>query len=778
MEEILEREVKRRSVLKGISILSLIPFAPELAAMQFNNPPYKYNFKYSDFTKASSSCAMECLHCNLTAYSYKGKVIKVEAREGFNVKGCFRGLSRAKWVHHKERLTHPLLRVGEKGKGEFKKISWDEALDLVESNIRQTLKEQGNKGLMFVGFTGNMDSIKNGMGRAFFDYLGGCTRRSGSICCGAAYGTVPDITGYRFTDTRDTIADSKYLLCWGNNPAVTLHAYWKEFNKAKERGARIVVIDPRFNETAAKADEWVPIIPGTDTALAMGMMKVIFDEGLTDEKYLKAHTGAAWLADQSKELVFENSEDKDSHLVYDLKSQSYVRHDTANIEPALWDSQLPSNSPYTTVLQMVRAECDPWTLEATEKETSVPAGTVHRLARDFGTIHPAMIIFNMSGAQRVENGAYAVATQHYIPLITGNIGKKGAGILDAGGVGQMQKFGPLMPPPPTPKQKIAKVPMAEIGRALLEEDPHKIDFFYSMTFSPLTQLPNTNKVKEGFKNCRFVVVADNLMTDSAKWADLVLPVTTIFEDVSLMAGPRSHYVQLMEKAVEPPGEAKPDYWIFARLAERFGFGEAFNQPIEHYIENKLRGTGITIEQLKKGPVKPAQFPWVPFDGGKYYTSTGKANFYLHKAKRKGFNPIAHHMPIKESPTGSPELAKKYPLMAVQRKLQRSVHTSHSINEYVDELMRNEPWMMIHPDDAKVRGIEDGQMVITYNDRGEHPARAEVTTHIMKGVISLENGWMERHGGSSSSVTNDMPEPIGHGQCCNSTLVNVRPMKEV
>ena len=715
---------------------------------------------------------MECLHCNLTAYTYKGELIKVEASNDFNVKGCMRGLSRTKWVKHKERVTTPLLRDGEKGKGAFKPISWDEALDLMEKKIRDTIAEEGHKGLFFTEFTGNMDAIKGPMGRAFFDYLGGATHRQGSICCGAAHFTMPQITGVRFTDTRDTIADSRYLLCWGNNPATTMHAYWKDFVQAKENGARIVVIDPRFSETAAQADEWIPIIPGTDTALALGMMKIIFDENLIDEPYLRAHTGATYLITETDSLARTDENDSDSYLAYDLLSKSYVRHDTPDIKPVLFQSELPANSPYMTVFERVRRESDSWTVKRTSEETSIPESTILRLSRDYATSAASMIIQNMSGAQRTEHGSQVIASQNYLPLLTGQIGKKGTGLCDAGGAAnQMVRFSPAVPPAQN-VQPVPPIPMAKIGRAIVEEEPHRIKFWYNMTFSPATQLSNTNMVKEAFKKV-FLVVADNLMTDTAMWADLVLPVTTIFEDVSVMAGVRSHYVQLMEKAVEPPGEAKPDYWIFARMAERFGFGEVFNQPIEHYIENVLAGTGITIEQLRKGPVKPVKGPWIPYEGGKFYTSTGKANFYLEGFQGKGLPPVATYFEVVESPKGSPELAKKYPLMAVQRKLPRSVHSSHGTNEWIIDVYQNQPNLMIHPDDAKARGIKHGGWAIAYNDRGEHRAIADVSTLIKKGVVSLENGWWERQGGTSSSVSSDTVEGSGMGQSCNSTLINVR-----
>ena len=772
MESILAKDVGRRKVLKGLGILSLMPLCPEIMAMPINRPPYKYSFKYSDFKATRSTCPMECLHCNLTAYTYKDQLIKVEATPGFNVKGCMRGLSRTKWVYHKDRLTTPLLRVGEKGKGEFKPISWDEALDLIEEKIRKTIAEDGNKGMLLNVHSGSMDSIKNVMGVFFFNYLGGATFQAGSLCCSAIGAAMIPMLGFRYADTRDTIADSRYLLCWANNPAVTMHAYWKDFNQARKNGARLVVIDPRYSETAAKADEWIQINPGTDTALALGMMKVIIDENRIDEKFLRNKTGAVYLISPDDSLARSNSSDQNSYQVYDLISQSYVRHDTPDIKPALFQTELPADTAFITVFEKVKREAQEWTVERVTEETDVPIETIYRLARDYSSIQPAMIVQNMSGAQRTEFGAYVAGSQFYLALLTGNIGKKGNGICDAGGATQMAKFG-LPVPFPKNVQRIPKIPMAGTAKAIVNETPHAIKFWWQMTVSTMTQMPNTNEVKRAFEKVPFVVVSDNLMTSSALYADLVLPVTTVFEDVSLMAGTRSHYVQLMEKAVEPPGEAKPDYWIFARLAERFGFGEVFNQPIEHYIENVLEGSGITLEQLRKGPVKPAKHPWVPFKDGEFRTPTGKAHFFVEEWQKKSYSPVIKYYQVKESPKGNPKLAEKYPLMAVQRKLARSVHSSHGTNEWILEIQRNKPVVQIHPDDAAKRNIKNGDWAIAFNNRGEHRAIAEVTAFIKKGVVCLDNGWWEQQGGSSSHVTSDAIEPLGNGHCCNSTLVDVR-----
>lgn len=774
MDALTHLRLQRRTLLKGLGVIGMASLAPCFFSLnQANGKPLgRVRLTLSDYKTYRSTCAMECLHCNLTAYVWKGQLMKIEASKDFNVKCCLRGISRTKWVYHPLRVTTPLLRTGEKGKGEFMPITWDKALELIETKIRETLETDGNKGLLLTNHAGNMDAIKNDMGKAFFDYLGGSTHHAGSLCCSAVTAAMMPMLGLRYADTRDTIPDSRYILCWGNNPAVTMQAYFKNYLQAQRNGARIVVIDPRFSETAAKADEWIPIVPGTDIALALGMIKIIIEEQRYDADFLRQRTGAPYLVDEHGKLLREDEQNADSYVVFDTQSLSLKRHDTPGITPALFASELPGDAAFSTVMMQVYQQAQSWTVSRVSEETEIPTGVILRLARDYSTTAPAMIIQNMSGAQRTEFGTYVAASQFYLALITGNIGKRGAGVCDAGGARQMATFSPILPPAPN-VQKIPDIPVSKIGEWIVNARPHPIKFWWNMTMGAMTQIPNTNKVREAFKKVPFVVVADNLMTSSALYADLVLPVTTIFEDVSLMAGVRSHYVQLMEKAVEPPGEAKPDYWIFARLAERFGFGEVFNQPIEHYIDNCLRGSGITRERLTKGPVCPVEGDWIPFKDGQFRTSTGKAHFFIEAWEKKGFLPVVTWRRVTESVKGAPELAAKYPLMAVQRKLARSVHSSHGMNEWILEVQRNKPNVMLHPEDARKRHIAHGDWVVVFNHRGEHRAIADVTTHIKQGVVSLDNGWWEQQGGSSSHVTNDCVEQLGTGHCCNSTLVEIR-----
>ncbi len=713
---------------------------------------------------------MECLHCNLTAYVVDGKITKVEGSKDMPTKPCLRGISRTQWVNHPDRLKYPLKRVGEKGEGKFERISWDEALDTIVAKMKETKEKLGNKGLLVTMASGHMSALTNASAAAFFDFFGGATRTAGSLCCGAVTAAMPPMLGFRYVDTRDTIADSKYLLCWGNNPAVTMQAYFKDYLAAKKKGAKIVVIDPRFSETAARADEWIPIVPGTDTALALGMLNVIVKEKLFDRSFLLTRTGAPFLVDAKGDLMLADGK-AGAYLVFDLDSRKPVAHDAAGAKPALSLDGVAAAGGVRTVYDLIVAEVAQWTPKKTEAETDVPAATVTRLARDYATAKPAMIIQNMSGAQRTEFGAYVAASQIYLALFTGSYGKAGGGICDAGGVTQFIPVKPpIKAPPPTPG--LTPIPVARVGQNVLEDKPGPIGFWWSLTCSPVTAWPNTNAIKAAMKKVPFVVVADNLMTSTALYADMVLPTCTIFEETNLMAGIRSHYVQLMEKAVEPPGEARSDLWIFTQLAKRLGFGEAFDKPVETHIEACLAGTGVTLAQIKQGPVKPGPTPYIPFKD-KFRTPTGKAMLFVQGWKTKGYSPIARYYRPVESPQGSPELFKTYPLMAVQRKLFRNIHNSFNTLPWLEEAWGTKPSIILHPDDAKARGINNGYTTVAFNGRGQHKAVAVVTRHVKKGVVVLDNGWWEQQGGSSSHVTNDKPEPLGFGQSCNSTLVQLR-----
>ena len=771
-------EMTRRTFLKATGAVAAT--ASIGGKLEINRPVEVQAAAPVDLTNAQTflnSCAVECLHHNMRAYVVDGKIVKVEGSGLDDSKPCLRGIARTQWNNHPDRLTMPLLRDGEKGEGKWREISWEEALDLVAVNIRKTQAELGNQGLLLASKTGNFGALTNPVAISFFHHLGGCTRLFGSLCCFAVAEAMVPLFGSRFEDTRATFKEAEYIIVWGTNPAVTMQSFFPDLLTAQANGAKMVMVDPVYNETAAKSDEWVPLLPGSDTAFALGMMKVIIDENRYDEEFILAHSSFPFLVDKAAGIpALLDEEDAASFMVLDGNTNSVVRHDTPNISPVLSVKGTAFESRYITQFDMLYEECLPWTPEAVAEESGIPADVTVRLAREYSATKKSMIIQNMGGFQRTEWGSYAVVAHCALAVLTGNVGAAGNGVCDAGGVLQVISSAPAIPSPTPPPGEFGTIPFPKFGAHIMEDLPNKIGFLWSQTTSLMTQYPNTNLVKEALKKIPFVVVVDNVMTSTALYADLVLPCTVKFESTNLLIHARSHYVQLMEKAVEPPGEARDELWMFTQLAIRMGFAEHFDRPVEELLRNVLAPSGITYEELmeKKCIIPEPLVGHIPYEGGNFRTATGKAHFFNYSWHNRGFKPIITYNRCKETVKGSPELAEKYPLACVQRKIRRMVHSSFGNLPWLDEVVYDEPQAMIHPDDARPRGISQGDWVILYNDRGEHRARANVTTHIKRGIVTAENGWWEQQGGSSSYIVDDLVEHLSRGgQCCNNTLIEVR-----
>ena len=323
-------------------------------------------------------------------------------------------------------------------------------------------------------------------------------------------------------------------------------------------------------------------------------------------------------------------------------------------------------------------------------------------------------------------------------------------------------------------EKMPAIPCFKFGESILNEDPCKVNVFWSMTGSPMTQWPNTNMVRKALEKIPFVITVDEYLTSTALYSDLVLPCAGIFEMDGVLAQNRSHWIQLMEKAVDAPGEAKSDLEIFTELARRYDFGDAFDVPMETLIGNVIEPAGITYEELKEKKAIDVVGPdYIPYKDGKFLTPSEKAEFWVRSWKEEGFDPIASYARAEEDARNDNELARKYPLFSVQQKTYRSVHSTFNNLEWMDEVCDQKPVILMNLADAAARGIQDGDAVVVFNDRGEHHGVALVNDLIKPGVVGLQNGWWEQQGGSSSHVTNDKWKTLGGTHCCNQTLVDVK-----
>lgn len=732
--------------------------------------------EFADCELVYGCCSPECQHHLLKGYVRDGKLVKVESGEVNESPACARGFARVEMCNSEKRLTKPLKLVGEKGSGNFEEISWDEAYDLIEEKLRYALDNGGSQSIIVQGGSGNFSSLTSAMG-TLGSWLGGTTAISGNFCCAGIDSGLGTVLGSRTTPLRNELEKADYIIAWGNNPVVTMTGYFGRFQKMMDNGGTLCTIDPFLSETADKSQEWIQPWPGTDSAVALAMLKVVIDEGLTDDEYLIAHTTAPCLIDKKTNApAFTDPADDTTYQVYDPTSKKLVAHDTAGVTPPLSVEGTDIAKDYVTIYDLVKAEADKWGKEAVEAETGCSYDDIARIARDYANAEKAIIIQNMGGYQRTENGAYATATQVYLALFCGHIGHEGDGMYDAGGSAALVPSGQAFESNPDAAQYEA-IPFPHFGEMVLEDKPAKINFMWVDCGNPVAQMPNTNMWKKALEHIPFVVKVDQFMNSTCLWSDLVLPNTALFETPNITHSARSAVIQISEAGVTPPGEAKTDLEITAEVAKRFGFEQYFNEDPSVYISRVLEGSGVTYDELveKKGVNAWDLVPgWIAYKDGNFDTSTGKAHLWVQAWVDEGFPAIACHQRPAEHPLNADsDLAKKYPLAAVQRKTRHQVHTIFNNLETMLSMDGHKPLIVIHPDDAAARSIAMGDEVTVFNDRGEHSGLALVSENVKPGVVVLQNGWDDTTASPTSNVTNNAWPTLGTIHCCNSTLVEVK-----
>ncbi len=731
----------------------------------------------------------ECSTCAMLVSARNGKVVRISPDPNFPIKPCARGYSRVQSIYHPDRLKYPMKRVGARGEGKWERISWNQALDEIAQKLAQIRDTTGPETVMFMG--GAVHSYMPGGSRGRFANAYGkgvTTGTIGNMCCGAQAEAFQAMLGRRVSSI-ETLGDAKLLIEWGHNSIVTYTPWWRYKADAIDKGAKLVVIDPRFSETASKADLWIAPKAGTDTVLALGMAKVIIDEKLYDEPFILKKTNLPFLVNQANgKLLLETdilpSGNPKAYLVWDTATNSAVKPDAAKA-PALTGDFTVGTIKARTVFDDLKALVAKYTPEKVEQMTGVKANNAVALARLYASTKPAMIDPAMGGVQRTSNGVHFIGSLINLASLTGNWGIPGAGVHDCGG--ESSTAG-AEKSPPSPYKSVTKgsVRAACMGKDLLANKPYPIKAFYWGGGS-VGQKNNSELFKEALLKMDFMVTQDHFMTDAASISDYVLPAAHLFEQVDLLGPKRNFYYQILDKAAEPLFEAKSDWWIYTELAKRLGFGEFFTMSEEEYCNLYIEPMGFTMDTLRKnGPVwlwsKPEynifkvkwdKPPFYWFKDTPFLTPSGRIE--LHSAKWEGLKlPTMpdYTYPNDESPETKPDLAKKYPLALVTAKIRTKVHATYGIMPWMLEI-HPEAWVDIHEKDAAARGIKDGDTVQVLNDRGMIKVKARVHVGMLPGVVSLQNGWWMQQGGNGSVVTNDAPEPIGSHNSLNSTLVEVR-----
>ncbi|SFK86612.1 molybdopterin-containing oxidoreductase family protein [Geodermatophilus ruber] len=647
-------------------------------------------------------------------------------------------------VYGADRLLHPLRRTGPKGSGRFERISWDDALDEITARFRAAAAEHGPEAIMPVSYLGT-EGVLNGLnvGDPFFNRLG-ATISERTYCDSGACTAYTMTIGATAGVDPESLVHSRYIIVWACNMTSTNLHLWPFVAEAQRRGAKVVVIDPVRHRTAKLADWHLPIRPGSDGALALAMMHVIITEGLTDEAYVRDHTvGFPELAERVRRYTPE------------------------------WASG----------------------------ETGIAAEDIRTLAREYATTRPAMIRIGVA-VERHAGGGQAVRSIACLPALVGAWRHVGGGLLQLPLWAFPVNWGALMHPElATPGTRV--VNQFLLGRALTGElglDP-PITALMVYNSNPMVVCPEQAKVAAGLsREDLFTVVSDHVLTDTARYADIVLPATTQLEQLDIMFSWGHFYVTLNTPAIAPLGEAVPNTELFRRLAARMGFDEpCFTRTDEEMVAEAFDWTapamaGITVDSLRRTGWARLNLPsadeYAPHAEGGFPTPSGRTEFRSSLAAeagnfvvplfRQGSNeyqpggavdPLPHYVPPRETADSG------YRLNLISPKSHAFLNSSAGDQAH-QKRVQGEAAVSIHPLDAEERGIPDGGYVRVFNDRGSFVVLARVTDDVAPGVVVCPVGaWPKntKDGATVNAVTPFVFADLGNAPTFSDTRVEVAPV---
>lgn len=693
--------------------------------------------------------------CGILARVRDGVLVKVEpadAPDGRFRHICARGLCTVKLVYHPDRLRYPLRRVGERGGGKWERISWDEALETIAGKLREIGARHGCESIAFA--TGQVAT--SALMMIYLRLASALQATSVSLAgFGDAAGPCGDLLSYGvvFGESYTSGMESpRSCVLWGANLAETHPIRWRVIRDARENGARLVVIDPRFTTTASKADEYISIRPGTDAALALGVMKVIFDKRLEDRDFIARHTVGPFLVRgdngaflRERDVLTGGSE---KFMVWDTNSHNPRSWDTPGVEPALSGAYHIAGLGCRTAFQLLQDLANRYPLEAVSDITGVPPRAVERLASVYADLRP-VASYRGWGLQRTFHGDLSYRAVTALAAVTGNIRLEGQREF------RLNKRAFIR----AGEGRFKSMPILKLYEAIRTGQPYPVKALWAAAHNFMNQNADNNKIlKEILPQLELIVVADMFMNSSAHYADIVLPTCSFYERMDLIPPFEvfNPYLQLQPKVIEPLYESKSDLDIVNDLASRLGLRDYFGRTAEQWIELLLSSghpsvADVTLERLRHGPV---ELP--PYEVPLFLTPSGRLEFYCERMK-----PFGQELPVYEEPLEGQKspLAERYPLSML------STHTKyrkHSMFVNVPWLRRldPEPVLEMNPSDAEARLIQDGGMALAFNDRGSVKLKAMPHEGLRKGVVNIRQGWWHRDylEGSHQALTHSFVNP--------------------
>jgi anaerobic selenocysteine-containing dehydrogenase len=764
-----------------------------------------------------TTCSPNCTgSCGQLAFVRDNRIVKIQQAadfpdEVYNPRGCMKGLSFHHNVHGEDRIRTPLVRIGPRGSGEFREASWDEVLDRIASELKRIGETYGWLSTHVFGQVPGSGYVQKGANYRACALLG--------MSHGTSYDFNGDLPmGMPITfgvqnvehETKDW-ANSRFVLCVGANPLDTRIPDAHFLLDAAERGARIVVVDPVYSATASKADSWIQIRPGTDAAFALGMVNVILDEDLGDLDFIRTYTDGALLvrADTGKRLReadIASGGAEDRFVVWDRRTAEPVTIGTDRLGmPDLVDAAL--DGAFTVTLTdgsevevrpgwaHVTDEVARWDPARVEEVTGVPADLLRRCAVAFATESPAAILMG-GGSNHWFHGDLIGRAYALLATVTGNIGRSGGGFSVY--VGQYKVRVDTSPWWGAGEKRAPITASIYFLRGRTEtmhpDVPYPEHGFKAMfcTFSNLlVQSPDLNRLYETIDDLELFVVVDPIMTDTARYADIVLPATTWYEKWDLTATPVHPFLQLQQPAIPPVGESRSELWMWREIIRRID-PELATEWFDHDEEDAIRmmleagggpggpTEGVTYEQLLEGPVRlnvpdpdipflrqiedlepfpPRSLP-VPLEATAAFIPTRRAEFYKEEDRFLELDQtVPTHLEPADDGVHSPD---RYPLMVLSPHSKWRIHSTYANNPWLEEIHGGKPQVLMHPEDARARGISDGDEIEVFNGRGRLVAWAHLHEGHRPGAVTLHEGWWYRffkEGKGVNELTTSEVNPI-------------------
>ena len=594
--------------------------------------------------------------------------------------------------YHPERILTPLKRTGPKGSGQFAPVSWNEALAEITQRLG-AIAARNPEAILPYSYAGTMGMVQGeGMDRRFFHRLG-ASQLDRTICASAGAEALVQTLGGKVGMKVEFFAQAKLILIWGSNSIGSNLHFWRYAQQAKRNGARLVCIDPRKTETADKCHEHIALRPGTDAALALALMHELIKNDWLDHDYITRHT-LGW--EQLRERALQ------------------------------------------------------WPPERAAEVCGVPAEQIRQLARDYGTTQPAAIRLNY-GMQRVRGGGNAVRAVACLPALTGAWRHRAGGmLLSSSGQFPAQRAA-LQRPDLMPARTPRTLNMVQIGDDLMREASPafgpRVEALVVYNSNPVAVAPDSGKVVQGFaREDLFTVVLEHFQTDTADYADFILPATTQLEhwDVHLAYGHTD--VLLNRPAIAPLGQARSNAQIFRDLAARMGFTEPCFADSDEALCRQAFGDAVDFALLETQGFATLALPDAPFAEGGFATPSGKCEFFSARLAAQGLDGLPDHLPNHELQGSSAH----YPLAMISPPA-RNFLNSTFVNVQSLRDIEGRPVLEIHPDDALARGIEDGAVVRVFNDRGSYRCHAAVSLRARPGVVNGLGIWWRKLGLDGTNV---------------------------